>query len=162
MIEGPGSAGGPLGLREGGVQIRINVEADCAGLPFDRVEMKIVREILAGREAEGRSGVAGSADRARTVERTVNDARLLADIFHDVDFAARGPADGSDVVAEHPEGGPHSLPSGYFYAGFEATVGLAEEALGFEASGGVIPRCAATPSICTLMDRVNDQCAAHH
>src|SRR5260370_18745723 len=100
--------------------------------------MKVVRDIMGGREAEGRGGVAGSGDRARTVERTGNDARLLADIFHDVDFAARGPADGSDVVAEHPEGGPHSLPCGYFYAGFEAAVGLAEEALGFEASGGVI------------------------
>src|SRR5229473_6275281 len=109
--------------------------------------MKIVGEILAGGQAEGGGGVACSADGAGAMQRAVNDARLLADIFHDVDFTALGPADGADVIAKHPEGGPHSLPCGYFYAGFEPAVGLAEEALGFEASGGVIPRCAATACI---------------
>src|SRR5712692_8797432 len=100
--------------------------------------MKIVGEILAGGQAEGGGGVACSADGAGAMQRAVNDARLLADIFHDVDFAALGPADGADVIAKHPEGGPHSLPRGYFDAGFEAAVGLAEEALSLEAGRCVI------------------------
>ncbi len=32
VIEDPGAPGGPLRLREGGVEIRIDVEADGAGL----------------------------------------------------------------------------------------------------------------------------------
>jgi hypothetical protein len=62
---------------------------------------------------------------------------LAADIFHDVDFAAAWPLVFLDVVAEHPEGGPNSLPCGDFDAGLEAAVGLREEAFGFEARGGV-------------------------
>src|SRR5438552_6207761 len=47
---------------------------------------------------------------------------------------------GGDVVAEHPESGPHSLPRGNLDARFEAAIGLAEQALGFHTSRGVIPR----------------------
>src|SRR5258708_17039834 len=138
MIEGPGAASGPLGLSERGIEIRVDVEAKRAGFPFDRVEVKVIGKILTGGQAEGCGGVARWADGARAMERTVDRARLLANIFHDVDFAALGPADGADVIAKHPEGGPHSLPRGYFDAGFEAAVGLAEEALSFEAGRWLI------------------------
>lgn len=36
--------------------------------------------------------------------------RILALDFHDVDLAARGPADSCDAVTEHPESRPDSLP----------------------------------------------------
>src|SRR5260370_25343431 len=74
------------------------------------------------------------------MQRSADYARLFANVLHNVYFAALGPADGADVFAEHPEGGPHSLPRGNLDAGFEAAVGLAEEALCFQASGGVIAR----------------------
>ena len=65
---------------------------------------------------------------------------FLADVFHDVDFAALGPADGGNVFAEHPEGGPHALAFRDFDAGFDAAVGLGEEALRFQAGGSVFAR----------------------
>src|SRR6267154_1743019 len=132
MIKRPCSASGPLGLRERGVETRVDVEAYRAGLPLGSVKMKGIGEILSGGKAERCGGVAGVGDGAGTVERTVDGAGFPADIFHDVDFAALGPTDGRDVVTKHPEGRPHSLPGRNFDAGFEAAVGLAETALGFE------------------------------
>src|SRR6266436_5232643 len=58
VIEGPRAAGGPLGLCERGVQIRIDVEANCPGFPLDSVEMKIGGDILAHRQAERRGSFA--------------------------------------------------------------------------------------------------------
>ncbi len=100
--------------------------------------MKIIGEILASGQAEGRAEVAGRARSARAVQRTVNHPGLLADVFHDVDFAALGPADRSDVFAQHPEGRPHPLPHGNFDARFEAAVRLIEKPLRFHSRRGVI------------------------
>ena len=52
MIENPGAAGGPLGLRKRGVKIRVHVKADYSRLPFDGVEMKVIRECLTAWKAE--------------------------------------------------------------------------------------------------------------
>ena len=60
-------------------------------------------------------------------------AGLLAYVFHDVDFAALGPANGTDVIPKHPEGGPHSLPCRNLDARLKAAKGVAEEALSFQA-----------------------------
>src|SRR5260370_7816331 len=76
------------------------------------------------------------------MQGSVNGARLLPDIFHDVDFAALRPAIVSDIVAEHPEGRPHSLPRGNLDSRFDAAIGLAEKPLGFQTRRGVIPRYA--------------------
>jgi hypothetical protein len=70
----------------------------------------------------------------------MNQTGLFADVLHDVDFAALGPADGRNIVAQHPECGPHSLPRGNLDAGLEAAVGLREQALGLEARGREFPR----------------------
>src|SRR5260370_5644816 len=72
----------------------------------------------------------------------VKGARLLPDILKDADFAALRPAIVSDIVAEHPEGRPHSLPRGNLDSRFEAAIGLAEKPLGFQTRGAVIPRYA--------------------
>src|SRR5258707_7110706 len=151
-----------LGLCKGSVEIRIDVEAHRAWFPLDGVEMKSVGEFLSGGKAEGRSGIARRAGSTRAVKRTVDGAGLLADIFHDVDFAALRPADGSDVVAEHPERGPHSLPLGNLDAGFKPAIGLAEEAYRFEASGSVVAGCAATAGVAGLVLCGNDQVASQH
>src|SRR5437762_3771018 len=101
--------------------------------------MKSVGEVLAS-GAEGSRCVAGATRCAGAVKRAVDGGGRFRDGFHDVDFAASGPARCSDVIAEHPESGPHSLPRGDFDARFKAAVGLAEETLRFQASGSVAAR----------------------
>src|SRR6266581_5216271 len=122
MIEAPGAASGPLGLRESGVEIRIDIEPHRAGFPLDGVEMKSVGKILAGGQAEGCAGITRLGYGARAVERSVNRAGFSPDVFHDVDFAALWPPIRGDVVAEHPKGGPHPLSCGDFNARFESSV----------------------------------------
>ena len=72
------------------------------------------------------------------MQRTVHHSRFLADIFHDVYFAALRPAVRGDVLSQHPERGPHSLPSGNLDPRFKAAVGLREEALRFQASRSIV------------------------
>src|ERR1700752_1603490 len=120
MIEDPGSTGGPLGLRERGVEVGVYVGANHARFPFDSVEMKSVCKILAGRKAEGSRGVAGATRCAGAVKGAVDGGGLFTDVFHDVDFTGCRPASGDDVVAKHPESGPHALPCGNFDARFKA------------------------------------------
>src|SRR5215467_8989951 len=102
--------------------------------------MKIVGECLPNGKAEGSGGVAGATCCTGAVERAVHGARLLADVFHDVDFTGRRPAGEGDVVAEHPESGPRSLACRDFDARFKAAVSLAEKTLGLEAGGSVVAR----------------------
>src|SRR5271165_3172591 len=90
----------------------------------------------------------------------MDGAGLLADVFHDVDFAALGPVDGGDAVAEHPKCGPDALASGNFYARFESSIGLAEEIFRFNARGGVVTGYGAG-SRCLLL-RGDDQIARLH
>src|SRR5437879_4195234 len=140
MVESPSAAGGPLGLCEGAVEIRIDVEAHHSRFPLNGVKMKIGGEILPGGQTQRRGSIARSCNGAGTMERTVDRARLLADVLHDIDFGTLGPTNGSDIVAKHPESGPHSLPFRNFDARFETAIGLAEKALGLEASRSVITR----------------------
>ena len=115
----------------------VDVEADFGGFPFDGVDVEGFVEIFAAGEFCGSGEIGGGAVGERAVDGAVDGGGLFADIFHDVDFAAFGPADGFDVVAEHPEGGPDALALRDFDAGFEAAEGLGEEALGFQARGSV-------------------------
>src|SRR6516225_6419551 len=122
MIEDPGAAGGPLGLSKSCIEIGVHIKTHRARLPLDGVNMKIIGECLAGRQCENGSSVAGAARRAWAVKRAMHRAGLPADILHDVDFATSGPAGGRDVIAKHPESGPHSLPRGNLDARFKATI----------------------------------------
>src|SRR5580693_2708976 len=119
MIENPFATGRPIRLAKGGVEIGVNVEADGVGGPFDGVEVEVVSEILACGEGENRGEVAGVCGGTGAVQGAVELVGFLADVFHNVDFAALGPADRGDVFSEHPEGGPHSLPFWDFDAGFD-------------------------------------------
>src|SRR5580704_13910855 len=53
--------------------------------------------------------------------------------LHDVDLAALGPTRGVEVVAQHPEGGPHAVARDDLRADLEPTVGLLELALRLDA-----------------------------
>src|SRR6267142_1286528 len=64
---------------------------------------------------------------------------LFADVLHGVDLAASWPAGGADVVAEHPEGRPHALSLGDFYARFETAIFLLKQTRGFQSRGSVLP-----------------------
>jgi len=107
------------------------------GFPFNGVEVEIVGEGLTGGERNGFSGIGGRSGEGGAVEGAVVDGGFAADVLHDVDFAALGPADAVNIFAEEPEGGPDSLPFGDLDAGLEAAIGLSEAGLGFEAGGGV-------------------------
>ena len=63
---------------------------------------------------------------------TMDRRALGAEVLHDVDLAAGGPADGADVIAQHPESRPDATSSGKLNACFEASITLAEEAFGLE------------------------------
>src|SRR6185503_17258765 len=81
--------------------------------PVGRV--RAAGKIVAGTDAV-RAGVAGAVNRA------VDRGRLLADVLHDVDLAARRPADRADVVTEHPDRRPVPLPFGKLRAHLDASV----------------------------------------
>src|ERR1700694_1046139 len=140
MIEDPGTTRRPLRLVECGIEIGVRVKANRTVLPLDGVKMKIIGEILAGGKAEERGDVACAACRARAMQRAVNRARFFANVLHDVDFAALGPTDGTNVIPKHRESGPHSLPRWNFDARFETSIDLAEQILRLQASGRVIAR----------------------
>src|SRR5580658_5393442 len=142
MIENPFAAGGPIGLTEGGVEIGVDVEADGVGGPFDGVEMEIGGKVLARGKSENRGQVSRGSGGAGAMQGAVNGAWFLADVFHDVDLAAFRPARRGDVLAQHPECGPYSLPFGDFYSRLEAAVGLCKKILRFETGGGVFARYA--------------------
>jgi hypothetical protein len=100
--------------------------------------MKIVGELFVAGKTENRGQITGGGGGAWAVQGTVDGGGFLADVFHDVDFAALRPARCRDVLAEHPERGPHALAFRNFYAGFDAAVSLNEETLRFEACGSVV------------------------
>src|SRR5205823_2413666 len=78
-----------------------------------------------------RTGVPGA------VHRAVYPAGLLADVLHDVDLAAPGPAGGGDIIAQHPESGPQPLPTRYLNTGLDATVLPRAQPLGLKPGRGV-------------------------
>jgi hypothetical protein len=123
--------------RERGELGLVDVEADFCGFPFDSVNVEAFGEVFTTGEFCGRGEIGGGAVGERAVDRAVDGGGLFADVLHDVDFAALGPADRIDVVAEHPERGPDALAVRDFDAGLEAAESLRVEPLRFEASGRV-------------------------
>src|SRR6185369_13695581 len=90
-----------------GILNSIDVPLDRTAGARDRVRVK------AGRERSGRIINSAKRDvlstRVGPVNRTEVSKRVLALNLHDVDLAARRPADRADAVAEHPERRPDSL-----------------------------------------------------
>ena len=119
------------------VEIIVDVEVHGISVPLDSENVEVIRKALLAGQSVGRFD-AGAADVSGAMDRAVNRSRLLTDVFHDVDFAARGPADFVDVIAEHPEGGPHALAVRNLDACFEASIGLGEFAQGLKSGRGVV------------------------
>ena len=88
----------------------------------------------------------------------MHDRWLLADVFHDVDFAAGRPAFRLNVLTQHPEGGPYSLAAGDLDARLEASIGLLEFPLCLEPGGGVAIQHA-VPIAVGFVARSDDQVA---
>src|SRR5260370_2353692 len=70
----------------------------------------------------------------------MNDRRLLADIFHNVNLAAQGPSHRADIVTQHPESRPQTLAVGDFDSSFKAPIGLPKRSLRFQPCRSVITR----------------------
>src|SRR5277367_2230503 len=104
MVVDPLRSLGQVGRGAGRIKIIVDVEADYVRLPLHGVEVKIVEEGLVAGKCK-RSADAVFTGISWAVNRAVNLSWLFANIFHDVDFAAVGPAGFIDVVAQHPEGG---------------------------------------------------------
>src|SRR6266496_3209299 len=72
------------------------------------------------------------------MDSAVHDRRLATDVLHNVDLAAGGPASRCNVVTEHPECRPDSLPIGDLDSRFEPAVGLGESSQGLQPRGCVL------------------------
>src|SRR6185436_147009 len=72
------------------------------------------------------------------MKSTVNDRRLFADIFHDVDLAAVGPMDCIDVLTQQPECRPEALAVRNSDSRFKPPIGLGELILREQPGGSVI------------------------
>src|SRR5205823_9637640 len=63
---------------------------------------------------------------ARSVKSSMNDRWFLADVLHDVDLAAVGPAGRPNIVTQHPKCRPDPLAIRNLNSRLETSVGLAE------------------------------------
>src|SRR6478736_3975200 len=92
VVEHPARAAGQVRGLARDVEMVVDVEPDLVLLPLDRVEVIPVGERLAiGAREQHRRPVRARV--AGAVDRPMDDVRLAADVLHDVDLAARGPAD---------------------------------------------------------------------
>src|SRR5580704_11587984 len=112
-----------VGVCASRVSMIVDVETNHVRFPLNREKMKVVGKALiickwVGCANAVPAGISG------TVDRAVDDRGFLADILHDVDLAAVGPARFVDIGAEHPEGGPDSLSTRYLNARLESSIGL--------------------------------------
>src|ERR1700687_3018606 len=109
----------------------VDLEADHVRFPLDSEDVEVVGKAPVARKRI-RSADTVRAGISRAVDGAVYEAWFLADVLHDVDFAAVGPPGFVDVVAQHPECGPDSLSARNLDAGLEAPIGLRKLALSFQ------------------------------
>ncbi len=114
----------------------VHVPADLVRLPFDGEHMERIRKRALG----DRGGLthAGAPGVSRPVHGPIHAAGFAADMLHDVDLAATGPARLVYVRPQHPEGRPDPLPEWKLHAGFDPAVREGVQVLGGKAGGGVI------------------------
>src|SRR6185436_6465534 len=84
----------------------IDEEAHSAGIPLDSENVVVGKRTVhpLAVDERGLSGIAG------TVYRRAGGRSLAALVLHDVQLAGGRPPRGGKILAEHPEGGPESLP----------------------------------------------------
>src|SRR5450755_4165303 len=94
---------------------------DLVGGPFHGIYVEIIGKVRAARQRIG-SPDAIATRVTRPMHRSVNNGRFAANVFHDVNFPAGGPAGRANVRAQHPESGPESLSAGDFDARLDASI----------------------------------------
>src|SRR5206468_7066519 len=138
VVEHPRVAAG-VGRGAALVLVAVDGERDRVRCPVDGEDVEVVGERRpAGQRV--RAGQRTAAGVAGAVQAAVVGARFPADVLHDVDLTAAGPADAADVVAEHPEGGPDALAPGQLDTGLEVPVRLGEAPGRGEPGRGVLAR----------------------
>src|SRR6185369_5635527 len=91
-----------------------------------------------------------------TMNGSVNDRGLPADVFHNVDLAAGGPVGGVDVISQHPKRRPKTLTKGNPEARFEPSVLSCEFAFGSQTRRSVIA-CHVVNAGIPFLNGFNDQ-----
>src|SRR5258706_9940985 len=107
------------------VQETIDVKPHDVRLPLDGEGVEIVGKLLTIRQSVGRP-YAVPARVTWSMKGAVNYRRFFPDVFHDVDFAAIGPACRIYIVAQHPKGRPEALTVRNLNSRLKPSVGLAE------------------------------------
>src|ERR1700716_3818880 len=82
--------------------------------------------------------------------------RLLADVFHNVDFATLRPANRADIFSQQPKRGPYALSCRQLDARFEPPVRLREQSFRLQPRRGVLEFRAVWTGI-WLLPRCNHQ-----
>ena len=90
------------------------------------------------------------------MKSAINNRRLLADIFHDVDLATVGPVRGRDVRTQQPKCRPDALAIWNPDSCLKPPIGLAEFILSDEPRRSVVAGDAVGPGK-RLLYRFNDQ-----
>gem|GEM_PF-5555617 len=68
----------------------------------------------------------------------MDGARLLTAVLHDIDLATIWPTNRIDVISQHPECRPHSLPIGQLHACLDPTVAGLKFGLGLDAGRSIV------------------------
>src|ERR1700682_1420545 len=92
------------------------------------------------------------------MESGMNNRRLFADVFHDVDLTAIGPAGCINVVAQHPKCRPDALTKGNLDARFKPSVGLRELIPGKQSRRSIVASYVIRTSE-GFLERLDYQCA---
>src|SRR5262245_41634295 len=85
---------------------------DIVLLPNQAINMKFMVEAAAA-ECVAASLRTMSGHRGSPMHGAIDLVWLMAQHLEDIHFATRGPADGADVVAQHPKLGPDAFSLGH-------------------------------------------------
>src|SRR5437016_4470013 len=140
MVEDPGF---PVQVRRGHgmIQLVVYIPHDLARVPGNRVDVKVTPEQWANRTRRADAAWSGVS---RPVDGPVYRRRAGAEMLHDIDLTATGPAGLADVLAQHPERGPDPARSRDLYPRLYQPVPHRHPVLGAQPRGGV-PAATAPP-----------------
>src|SRR5947207_12020104 len=122
--------------------------------------MKIIRELLTVGQRVRRTHPAPTRV-TWPMKSAMNNRRLLADIFHDVDLATLGPARCIDVLTQQPICRPDALAVRSPDSGFKPSIGLAEFILSEQPGRSVVASCVVSAGK-SFLDRIDDERAVLH
>src|SRR5690606_18376148 len=104
------------------IMLAVDIPADHPRLPLQRENVEFLVESLPLRRGEGLTAVHVLGPGASIMQRAEDLVWLLAQIFHDVDFAARCPAAIDTVRRHHPDRRPDPLPDRHLCADLDPRI----------------------------------------